>query len=423
MVAPGSRRTSILIRLPAALRRAAEGENGGMSTRSEAVLIDVVRTPVGRGKPGGSLSDVHPVDLAAGVLAAVLERNGLESTQVDDVMLGCVSQVGDQSMNIARQAVLAAGFDERVPATTIDRQCGSSQQAVHFAAAGIAAGHNDIVVVGGVESMSRVPLGASAAGGSPMSPRLRERYPSGLVNQGVSAELIAHRWGLGRDALDAFAAESHARAARAWQDGFFDRTVIAVPEAPDAATDETVREGTTVDRLGGLSASFRTDALAARFPEIDWRITPGNSSPLTDGASAALLMSAERAQQLGLTPRARFRAFDVVGDDPLMMLTGPIPATHRVLERSGLTIDDLDAYEVNEAFASVPLAWAAELGADPARLNPRGGAIALGHALGSSGTRLLGTLIDHLEATGGRLGLQTMCEGGGMANAMIIERV
>ena len=423
MVAPGSRRTSILIRLPAALRRAAEGENGGMSTRSEAVLIDVVRTPVGRGKPGGSLSDVHPVDLAAGVLAAVLERNGLESTQVDDVMLGCVSQVGDQSMNIARQAVLAAGFDERVPATTIDRQCGSSQQAVHFAAAGIAAGHNDIVVVGGVESMSRVPLGASAAGGSPMSPRLRERYRSGLVNQGVSAELIAHRWGLGRDALDAFAAESHARAARAWQDGFFDRTVIAVPEAPDAATDETVREGTTVDRLGWLPASFRTDALAARFPEIDWRITPGNSSPLTDGASAALLMSAERAQHLGLTPRARFRAFDVVGDDPLMMLTGPIPATHRVLERSGLTIDDLDAYEVNEAFASVPLAWAAELGADPARLNPRGGAIALGHALGSSGTRLLGTLIDHLEATGGRLGLQTMCEGGGMANAMIIERV
>ncbi|WP_448721178.1 thiolase family protein [Microbacterium natoriense] len=394
-----------------------------MSTRSEAVLIDVVRTPVGRGKPGGSLSDVHPVDLAAGVLAAVLERNGLESTQVDDVMLGCVSQVGDQSMNIARQAVLAAGFDERVPATTIDRQCGSSQQAVHFAAAGIAAGHNDIVVVGGVESMSRVPLGASAAGGSPMSPRLRERYPSGLVNQGVSAELIAHRWGLGRDALDAFAAESHARAARAWQDGFFDRTVIAVPEAPDAATDETVREGTTVDRLGGLPASFRTDALAARFPEIDWRITPGNSSPLTDGASAALLMSAERAQHLGLTPRARFRAFDVVGDDPLMMLTGPIPATRRVLERSGLTIVDLDAYEVNEAFASVPLAWAAELGADPARLNPRGGAIALGHALGSSGTRLLGTLIDHLEATGGRLGLQTMCEGGGMANAMIIERV
>ncbi|MDQ0649648.1 acetyl-CoA acyltransferase [Microbacterium natoriense] len=394
-----------------------------MSTRSEAVLIDVVRTPVGRGKPGGALSDVHPVDLAAGVLAAVLERNGLESAQVDDVMLGCVSQVGDQSMNIARQAVLAAGFDESVPATTIDRQCGSSQQAVHFAAAGIAAGHNDVVLVGGVESMSRVPLGSSATGGSPMSQRLRDRYPEGLVNQGVSAELIAQKWGLGRDDLDAFAAESHARAVRAWQDGFFDRTVIAVPEAPDAATDETVRDGTTVEKLAGLPASFRTDALAARFPDLDWSITPGNSSPLTDGASAALLMSAERAEQLGLTPRARFRAFDVVGDDPLMMLTGPIPATRRVLERAGLSIDDIDAYEVNEAFASVPLAWAAELDADPDRLNPRGGAIALGHALGSSGTRLLGTLLSHLEATGGRYGLQTMCEGGGMANALVLERL
>ncbi|MFS2279662.1 thiolase family protein [Microbacterium sp. OR21] len=390
---------------------------------SEAVIVDVVRTPVGRGKPGGMLSGVHPVDLAAGVLQSILDRNGLESGQIDDVLLGCVSQVGDQAMNIARQAVLAAGFDETVPATTIDRQCGSSQQAVHFAAAGIAAGESDIVIVGGVESMSRVPLGASGAGGSPMSPRLRARYPEGLVNQGVSAELIAERWSLDRDRLDAFAAESHARAAEAWRDGFFDRTVVAVPEAPDARFDETVREGTTVERLAGLPASFRTDALAERFPELDWRITPGNSSPLTDGASAALMMSADRAEQLGLTPRARFRAFDVIGDDPMLMLTGPIPATRRVLERAGLTIDDLDAYEVNEAFASVPLAWAAELGADPAKLNPRGGAIALGHALGSSGTRLLGTLLDHLEATGGRLGLQTMCEGGGMANALILERL
>ncbi|HTN56239.1 MAG TPA: thiolase family protein [Microbacterium sp.] len=390
---------------------------------SEAVIVDVVRTPVGRGKPGGMLSDVHPVDLAAGVLQAVLERNGLDSGQVDDVLLGCVSQVGDQAMNIARQAVLAAGFDERIPATTIDRQCGSSQQAVHFAAAGIAAGENDIVIVGGVESMSRVPLGSSTSGGSPMSPRLRARYPQGLVNQGVSAELIAQRWGLDRTALDAFAAESHARAAQAWRDGFFDRTVVAVPEAPDAAFDETVREGTSVDKLAGLPASFRTDALAERFPGIGWSITPGNSSPLTDGASAALMMSADRAEQLGLTPRARFRAFDVIGDDPLLMLTGPIAATRRVLERSGLGIEDLDAYEVNEAFASVPLAWAAEIGADAAKLNPRGGAIALGHALGSSGTRLLGTLLDHLEATGGRLGLQTMCEGGGMANALILERI
>ncbi|UPL13720.1 thiolase family protein [Microbacterium galbinum] len=394
-----------------------------MSTRSEAVLVDVVRTPVGRGKPGGALSGVHPVDLAAGVLQALLERNGLDSRQIDDVLLGCVSQVGDQSTNIARQAVLAAGFDESVPGATIDRQCGSSQQAVHIAAQGIMAGAYDIVIAGGVESMSRVPLGSSAAGGSPMSPRVRARYPEGLVNQGVSAELIAQRWGLDRDALDAYAAESHRRAADAWAEGFFDRTVVGVVEAPDAVSDETVRAGTTAEGLAGLNPAFRTDQLAARFPDLDWRITPGNSSPLTDGASAALLMSAERAESLGLVPRAGIRSFAVVGDDPLMMLTGPIPATRRILDRSGLTIDDLDAYEVNEAFASVPLAWAAELGADPARLNPRGGAIALGHALGSSGTRLLGTLVDHLDAVGGRYGLQTMCEGGGMANAMIVERL
>lgn len=394
-----------------------------MSTRNEAVLVDVVRTPVGRGKPGGALSGVHPVDLAAGVLQALLERSGLDSHQIDDVLLGCVSQVGEQSTNIARQAVLAAGFDERVPAATIDRQCGSSQQAVHQAAQGIMAGAYDIAIAGGVESMSRVPLGSSAAGGSPMSPRLRARYPEGLVNQGVSAELIAQRWRLDRDALDAYAAESHRRAADAWAEGFFDRTMVAVAEAPDAVTDETVRPGTTAEGLAGLNPAFRTDALAARFPELDWRITPGNSSPLTDGASAALLMSAERAAALGLTPRASIRSFVVVGDDPLMMLTGPIPATRRILERTGLTIDDLDAYEVNEAFAPVPLAWAADVGADPAKLNPRGGAIALGHALGSSGTRLLGTLVDHLDAIGGRYGLQTMCEGGGMANAMIVERL
>ncbi len=390
---------------------------------NEAVIVDVIRTPVGRGKPGGMLSGVHPVDLAAGVLQALLERNGLESAQIDDVLLGCVSQVGEQAMNIARQAVLAAGFDEQVPATTIDRQCGSSQQAVHFAAQGIAAGAYDIVVVGGAESMSRVPLGSSLGGASPMSPRMRTRYPDGLVNQGVSAELIAQKWGLGREELDAFAAESHRRAAQAWEDGFFDPTVVPVAEAPEARIDETVRAGTTAEKLAGLPASFRTDTLAERFPDLDWRITPGNSSPLTDGASAALMMSAERAEALGLAPRARIRAVDVIGDDPMFMLTGPIPATRRVLERAGLGIDDLDAYEVNEAFASVPLAWAAELGADPSKLNPRGGAIALGHALGSSGTRLLGTLIDHLDATGGRYGLQTMCEGGGMANALILERL
>ncbi|WP_295819647.1 thiolase family protein [uncultured Microbacterium sp.] len=386
-----------------------------------AVIVDAVRTPSGRGKPGGALSGIHPVDLAALVLRATLERNGLESAQIDDVLLGCVSQAGEQTMNIARQAVLAAGFDERVPATTIDRQCGSSQQAAQFAAQGVMAGQYDIVIAGGVESMSRVPLGvATSVAGSPFSPGLHARYPDGLVNQGVSAELIAARWGFSRDELDAYAAASHERAAEAQVQGRFASQLLAVD---GVEIDETVRPGTTVAGLSGLAPAFRTDAMAERFPEIDWLITPGNSSPLTDGASAVLIMSEQKARELGLTPRARFHAFSVVGDDPLMMLTGPIPATRRVLERGGLTIDDLDAYEVNEAFAPVPLAWAAELGADAAKLNPWGGAIALGHALGSSGTRLLGTLLAHLESTGGRYGLQTMCEGGGMANATIIERL
>jgi len=388
-----------------------------------AVIVDVVRTPSGRGKPGGALSGVHPVDLAAGVLQTMLERNGLESRQVDDVLLGCVSQVADQAMNIARQAVLAAGFDESVPATTIDRQCGSSQQAAHFAAQGVMAGAYDIVIAGGVESMSRVPLGSSRTGGS-RSPRLDKRYPQGLVNQGVSAELIAHRWALSREVLDAYSAESHLRAADAASRGSFDSQVVPVEvDGASVTAGETVRTGTTIAGLGGLGPAFRTEDLAARFPELDWRITAGNSSPLTDAASAALIMSEEKADELGLTPRARFHAFAVVGDDPLYMLTGPIPATRRILERSGLTIDDLDAYEVNEAFASVPLAWAHDLRADPAKLNTWGGAIALGHAVGSSGTRLLGTLLATLEATGGRYGLQTMCEGGGMANATIIERL
>ncbi|WP_127818094.1 thiolase family protein [Microbacterium sp. CPCC 204701] len=390
----------------------------------EAVIVDIVRTPSGRGKPGGALSGVHPVDLAAGVLTGLLERNGLESTQIDDVLMGCVSQIGDQAMNIARQSVLAAGFDETVPAVTIDRQCGSSQQAAHFAAQGVIAGAYDIVIAAGVESMSRVPLGSSRHGGS-TAPGIRARYPDGLVNQGVSAELIAQRWGLGREELDAFSAESHRRAADAWAGGAFDSQVLPVlADGADAvAFDETVRAGTTVEGLSGLNPAFRTDDLAARFPDLDWRITAGNSSPLTDAASAALIMSEEKAAELGLTPRARFHSFAVVGDDPIMMLTGPIPATRRILERSGLSIDDLDAYEVNEAFASVPLAWLKELDADPAKLNPWGGAIALGHAVGASGTRLLGTLVAHLEATAGRYGLQTMCEGGGMANATIIERL
>jgi acetyl-CoA acyltransferase len=390
-----------------------------------AVIVDVVRTPSGRGRPGGALNGVHPVDLAAVVLRAVLERNGLESTHIDDVVLGCVSQVGEQSGNIARQAVLAAGFDESVPGTSVDRQCGSSQQAAHFAAQAVMAGAADVVIAGGVESMSRVPLGVSASvAGSPWSPALRARYPNGLVGQGVSAELIAERWALEREQLDAYAAQSHGRAAAAASAGFFDGQLVPVEtDAGQITADETVRPGTTAETLAALPPAFRTEEMAARFPELEWRITAGTSSPLTDGASAALIMSEERAVELGLVPRARFHAFAVVGDDPLMMLAGPIPATRRILDRSGLRLEDMDAYEVNEAFASVPLAWAAELGADAERLNPRGGAIALGHALGSSGTRLLGTLLAQLEATGGRYGLQTMCEGGGMANATIIERL
>ncbi len=390
-----------------------------------AVIVDVVRTPAGRGKPGGALGGLHPVDLAALVLRAIVERSGIDDADIDDVLLGCVSQVGEQSANIARQAVLAAGFAESVPGATIDRQCGSSQQAVHSAAQAIMAGAADIVIAGGVESMSRVPLGTSATvGGSPLSPRLRERYPAGFVNQGVSAELIAARWGLGRDQLDAYAAQSHARAAAAASAGFFAGQIVPVPtDAGLVAADETIRPATSAESLADLPPAFRTDAMADRFPALEWRITAGTSSPLTDGASAALIMSEQAALARGLTPRARIHAFAVVGDDPLMMLTGPIPATRRILDRTGLTIDDIDAYEVNEAFASVPLAWEAELHADPARLNPRGGAIALGHALGSSGTRLLGTLLAQLEETGGRYGLQTMCEGGGMANATLIERL
>ena len=389
----------------------------------EAVIVDVVRTPSGRGKPGGALSGIHPVDLVAGVLTALLERNGLESAQIDDVLMGCVSQVADQSLNIARQAVLAAGFAETVPAVTIDRQCGSSQQAAHFAAQGVIAGAYDIVIAAGVESMSRVPLGSSAHGGT-ISRGIRERYPDGLVNQGVSAELIAERWGFSRPQLDAYSAQSHRRAADAAAHGLFDGQLLPVPaDTGDVSVDETVRPSTTIEGLGGLNPSFRTDELAARFPDIEWKITPGNSSPLTDAASAVLIMSEQKAVELGLTPRARFHAFSVVGDDPLLMLTGPIPATRRILDRTGLSIDDLDAYEVNEAFAPVPLAWAHDLHADMARLNAWGGAIALGHAVGASGTRLLGTLLAHLEATGGRYGLQTMCEGGGMANATIIERL
>jgi acetyl-CoA acyltransferase len=389
-----------------------------------AVIVDAVRTASGRGRPGGALSGVHPVDLLASTLTALAERNQLDPGTIDDVIGGCVDQAGDQALNIARSAVLRAGFPESVPATTIDRQCGSSQQAAHFAAQGVAAGAYDIVIACGVESMSRVPIGMPSRGGDPLAP-LAGRYPDGLPHQGIGAELLAVRWGLDRPVLDQFSAESHRRAAAAAAAGAFDAEIVPVtlPDGTAHTVDETVRPSTTAEGLATLRSAFRDEEFSRRYPQIDWRITAGNSSPLTDGASAVLIMDEARALSLGLTPRARFHAFSVSGSDPVVMLDGILPATHKVLQRSGLTIADLDAYEVNEAFAPVPMLWADEFKADPARLNQRGGAIALGHPMGASGTRLLTTLLGVLESTGGRYGLQTMCEGGGMANATIIERL
>jgi acetyl-CoA acyltransferase len=388
----------------------------------QAVIVDAVRTPVGRGKAGGALADVHPIDLLAGVLESLVTRTGIDPALVEDVITGCAQQVGEQSGNIGHNASLAAGFPESVPGTTINRQCGSSQQAATFGAQGVMAGGYDVVIAAGIDMMSVVPLGSSRP--TSRGVRTAARYPEGLVNQGISAELVAAKWKISREDMDEFAATSHQRAAAAWDAGFFGNEVVPVQTPAGLHTmDETVRASTTAEGLAALKPSFRTDEMAARFPELEWGVTAGNASPFTDGASAVLIMSEERALSLGLKRRARFHAFSVVGDDPLMMLTGPIPATRKILDRSGLSLEDIDAYEVNEAFAAVPLAWARELNADPARLNPRGGAISLGHALGSSGTRLLITMLNHLEATGGHYGLQTMCEAGGMANATIIERL
>ncbi|WP_068398849.1 thiolase family protein [Kribbia dieselivorans] len=390
---------------------------------TNAVIVDIVRTASGKGKPGGALSGVHPATLLATTLTALVQRTGVDPALIDDVVAGCVAQVKDQALNIARTSALVAGFPVSVPGTSLDRQCGSSQQALHFAAQGVMAGAYDIAIACGVESMSRVPMGSSNAGGDPHGP-LAERFPS-LPHQGIGAELIASRWGFSREELDEFSATSHERAAKAAANGEFDNEIVPVDlgEGNTHTVDETVRASTTAEGLAGLPSAFQNDTFAQRYPEINWVITPGNSSPLTDGASAALIMSEEKAAALGLTPRARVHSFAVAGSDPEIMLTGPIPATHKILERSGLSIEDIDAYEVNEAFAPVPLAWAKEFNADLAKLNPRGGAIALGHPLGGSGTRLMATMVNYLEATGGRYGLQTMCEGGGMANATIIERL
>lgn len=390
----------------------------------EAFIVDAVRTPSGKGKPGGALSGIHPVDLHAVVLRALVERSEVDPAELDDVITGAVGQVGEQSGNTARWAVLAAGFPESVPAVTIDRQCGSSQQAVHFAAQGIQSGAYDLVIASGVESMSRVPIGSQTAGADPFGAGVAARYPGGLVPQGVSAEIIAARWGLDRERLDAFAAESHRRAATATREGRFAREIVPVTTAAGVVErDETIREGTTAEGLAALRPAFAADRWTERFPDIDWSITAGNASPLTDGASGVLLASGDAVERLGLRPRARVHSVAVAGDDPVTMLMGILPATATVLDRAGLAIGDIDAFEVNEAFAPVVLAWLAETGADPARVNVNGGATAIGHPLGASGGRLLATLLGVLEQTGGRYGLQTMCEAGGLANATVVERI
>jgi acetyl-CoA acetyltransferase family protein len=379
---------------------------------------------MGRGKPGGSLSEVHPADLLAQTFAGLIERTGIDPGLVDDLIIGCVSQAGEQAVPVGRTAWLAAGFPIHVPCTMVERRCGLSQQAVHFAAQGIAAGAYDIVIAGGIESMSRVPMGSARMGSTnPHGEAFERRFP-GMVGQGVSAELIAARWKIGREEMDSYSARSHALADKARQEGRLAGEIVPI-ETPGGTVsqDETIRAGTTPEALGQLKTAFNNDAIATRFPEINWSITAGNSSQITDGASIALITSEAAAKRLRLRPRARFVAFDVVADDPLLMLTAPIPATRRVLKKAGMSADDIDMFEVNEAFAPVPLAWLKDIKADPAKLNPRGGAIALGHPLGASGTRLLASLLNGLEETGGRYGLQTMCEAGGQANATIIERL
>jgi acetyl-CoA acyltransferase len=389
----------------------------------EAVIIDAVRSPMGRGKPGGALAGLHPVDLLSQVFQALVARAGIDPGRVDDVLVGCVSQAGEQSSTPGRQAWLAAGFPAHVPAATIERKCGSGQQAIEFAAHGILAGAYEIVIAAGVESMSRVPMGSARMGQDPFGPNVTARYPH-LIPQGVSAELVASRWGLSRAELDEYSARSHERAAAAAAAKAFADEIapVQLPGAAGSVTeDETIRPDTTPDRLARLAPAFASDKYRELFPEIGWKVTAGNSSQITDGASALLMMSGDLARSLGLRRRARVLAGAVVGDDPMLMLTGPIPATRRLLQRTGVSLADVGAIEVNEAFASVPLAWQREFGVDEGRLNPRGGAIALGHPLGASGCRLMTTLINQLEERGGGLGLQTMCEAGGMANATLIE--
>ena len=391
---------------------------------STAVIVDAIRTP--GGKRNGKLRNWHAVDLASEALRALQERSSLDPAVVDDVIMGCVMQVAEQSLNIGRNAVLAAGWPESVPATTIDRQCGSSQQALHFAAQGVMAGAYDVVVAAGVESMTRTPMGSSVVRelGYPFGPRMMARYApkGGLVGQGIGAEMIADQWGISRDDLDAFSAQSHQRAARATAEGRFENELVPVAIRDDEGkdtderitTDEGIRPDSTVETLAKLKPAFKPEG---------GKVTAGNSSQITDGASAVLIMSEEKASEIGLRPRARFHAFALAGVDPITMLTGPIPATASVLERAKMTMDDIDAVEINEAFASVVLAWEKEHHPNMDTVNPNGGAIALGHPLGASGGKLMATLLNELERTDGRYGLLTMCEGGGLANATIIERL
>ncbi|MEI4746901.1 thiolase family protein [Rhodococcus erythropolis] len=386
----------------------------------DAVIVEAVRTPIGKGKANGALHGINAVDLLAHSLKAVVERTGIDAALIDDVIGGAVSQVGEQSQNVTRTALLAAGYPESVPGTTVDRQCGSSQQAVHFAAQGVIAGAYDIVVAAGVESMSRVPMGSSSVGRESLGVGFEERYPDGLVPQGISAELIAAKWGLSRTQLDEFSASSHRKAALATESGYFTKELATLPQL---SVDEAIRPGTTVETLAGLRTAFESDYYAQRFPQIDWSITAGNSSPLSDGSSAVMITTSEIAAKLGLTPKARLHSFAVAGDDPLYMLTAVIPATEKVLARAGLTISDIDLFEVNEAFAPVVLSWAADTGVDLSKVNIHGGAIALGHPLGGSGTRIMTTLVNAMEQRGARYGLQTMCEAGGLANATILERL
>ncbi|MGI9018452.1 MAG: thiolase family protein [Euzebya sp.] len=376
----------------------------------DAVIVDAVRTPTGR--RNGALSGVHPVDLSAHVLSALIDRNGVDPGLVEDVIWGCVSQTGEQTFDIARTAVLAAGWPESVPGTTVDRQCGSSQQAVHFAAAGLIAGHYDVVVAGGVESMSRVPMGSAKGDADPLGSRYAQRYGASFPNQGVGAEEIADRWGITRQQMDELAVSSHEKAASATDQGRFEAEIAPVPtQAGAVGQDEGIRRDTSMEVLAKLKPAFASDG----------KVTAGNSSQISDGSAALLMMTSQKARELGLTPLARIHTAVLAAVSPMPMLHAPMPATEKALSRSGLSLADIGAFEVNEAFASVPLAWLSDIGAEEKTMNPNGGAIALGHPLGGSGARLMTTLVHHMHQAGIRYGLQTMCEGGGQANATILE--